>query len=327
MLPVSRMPAELPSYHELSKRGRQRLSWIDFYFAHQKNASLTCRHFAISRDTLYRWLRRYDSTDLSTLNDRSRAPRTKRGRTTPAPTIDAVLGVRDTHPEWSKYKIGVILRARGIEISDSTVGRLLRSYGRIERSASVKRKRAASARFRRKRKPRELVASAPGDLVQIDTKHVSLPWGERRYHFVAIDIATRMKIAVVFKTGSSRSGARFLEIVLERFPFDVSAIQTDNGSEYAGEFHAACEERSIAHFFSHPRCPKQNAYVERAIRTDIDEFYLYSEVPTDIGDHNDLLAAWDRVYNEVRPHQSLGYLTPAAYHRRLTEQIASEDGS
>jgi hypothetical protein len=41
MLPVSRMPAELPSYHDLSKRGRQRLSWIDFYFAHGKNASLT----------------------------------------------------------------------------------------------------------------------------------------------------------------------------------------------------------------------------------------------------------------------------------------------
>jgi transposase len=205
MLTVRRMPAELPRYHELSKDGKRRLSWIDFYFSHGKNASLTCRHFAISRDTLYRWLARFDPTDLSSLNDRSRAPKTRRGRTTQAEIIDAVLAVRDAHPEWSKYKIGVVVRARGVEVSDSTIGRLLLAYGRIERSASAKRKRAASAKFKRKRRPRELVARRPGDLLQIDTKHVCLPWGEKRYHFVAIDIATRMKVACAFGTGSSRS--------------------------------------------------------------------------------------------------------------------------
>lgn len=306
--------------HDLSKRGKQRLSWIEFHLTHGRNAALTCRHFAISRDTFYRWWRRYDPRDLSTLEARSTAPRRRRTPTTCPETVGAVLALRDAHPEWSKAKLGVVLRKDGVVVSDSTVGRILTRYGRIERRASMKRKRAMAAKFRRPRRPRELVAAKPGDLVQIDTKHVCLPWGEKRFHFVAIDIATRMKVAAVFTTGSSRSGARFLALALARFPFPVSAVQTDNGSEYAGEFHAALQTASIAHFFSYPHCPKQNAYVERAIRTDIDEFYLFTEVPHEIDEHNSLLAAWDRVYNEVRPHQALGYLTPAAYHRKLTEQ-------
>lgn len=306
--------------HSLSARARQRLSWIEFYLAHDRNAALCCRHFAISRDTFYRWWRRFDPNDLSGLEDMPRAPRKRRVATTAPETVGAVLALRDAHPEWSKYKLGVLLRGRGVDVSDSTVGRVLSRYGRIERHASMRRKRAAAARLRRPRRPRELVAAYPGDLVQIDTKHVCLPWSKKRYHFVAIDIATRMKVAAVFPTGSSRSAAAFLALVCSRLPFALSAIQTDNGSEYAGEFDAACGAAGIAHFYSYPHSPKQNAYVERAIRTEIDEFYLSAEVPAGLEEHNALLAAWDRVYNEVRPHQALGYMTPAAYYRRLTEQ-------
>lgn len=58
--------------------------------------------------------------------------------------------------------------------------------------------------------------------------------------------------------------------------------------------------------------------MERAIRTDVDEFYdMLDEWPQRIEEHADLLVAWDRLYNEVRPHQSLGYLTPSAYNRSL----------
>lgn len=38
---------------KLSKKGRQRLKWMDWYFAHGKNARATCRHFGISPDTFY----------------------------------------------------------------------------------------------------------------------------------------------------------------------------------------------------------------------------------------------------------------------------------
>jgi putative transposase len=123
-----------------------------------------------------------------------------------------------------------------------------------------------------------------------------------------------LKVSGVAGPGSSRSTEALPAHVLATFPFEVRAIQTDNGSEFAHLFDAACQAAGIAHYCSHPRCPKQNAFVERVIRTAIDEFYLLNDTPVDIADHAQALADFDIEYNEVRPHQSLGYLTPSEYH-------------
>ncbi len=40
-----------------------------------RNAPRTCRHFGISLQTFYSWLRRFDRHDLSTLEGRSHRPR------------------------------------------------------------------------------------------------------------------------------------------------------------------------------------------------------------------------------------------------------------
>ena len=39
----------------LSKDALKRLTWIDWYFSHEKNAELTCRHFGIAKSVFYRW--------------------------------------------------------------------------------------------------------------------------------------------------------------------------------------------------------------------------------------------------------------------------------
>jgi len=46
-----------------------------FYLFKGRNAARTCRHFGISRQTFYRWLRRFDRHDLRTLEGRSHRPR------------------------------------------------------------------------------------------------------------------------------------------------------------------------------------------------------------------------------------------------------------
>lgn len=308
--------------HALTKKAKQRLGWIEYCTGHGHNVSLTCRRFGIARSTLARWLSRYDRHDLSTLEDRSTAPRSRRVPTIPLPTVDLVLELRDERPAWSKYKLSVIMmRDFGLEISPSSVGRILTRYGRIEAKASAKRKRAAVGRNKRMRRPKDLKPSLAGELVQVDTKHLNLPWSKKRYHFEAIDLATRMKVSGVARTASSKSAAEFLLQALERFPFEVLAIQTDNGSEFAHLFQRACEDAGIPHYLSYPRCPKQNAWVERVIRTTQDELYLYHDTPVSIEAHAELLAWFDRDYNEVRPHQSLGYLTPAEYYAKQTRVL------
>ena len=59
---------------ELGRAARVRLTWMDYYRT-TENVALTCRHFGISRQTFYRWQRRYDALDLTTLEDHSHRPR------------------------------------------------------------------------------------------------------------------------------------------------------------------------------------------------------------------------------------------------------------
>ena len=59
--------------------------------------------------------------------------------------------------------------------------------------------------------------------------------------------------------------------------------------------------------------PKLNGHVERAQRTHTEEFYEVTEANFEIGGLNRALLEWEKVYNTVRPHQALGYLTPLEF--------------
>src|SRR5437899_6838688 len=62
----------------LSRAAQTRLQWMLFYLFNGRNAARTCRHFGISRQTFYRWLRRFDRHDLATLEGRSHRPNNMR---------------------------------------------------------------------------------------------------------------------------------------------------------------------------------------------------------------------------------------------------------
>ncbi len=92
--------------------------------------------------------------------------------------------------------------------------------------------------------------------------------------------------------------------------FPIRALQIDGGSEFKANFERACQALGIALFVLPPRSPRLNGKVERGHRTHQEEFYDLVEVPDDLVVHNTLLRAHEAVYNGVRPHQALGYLTP-----------------
>ena len=100
-------------------------------------------------------------------------------------------------------------------------------------------------------------------------------------------------------------------------PFPLKAIQVDGGSEFQGGFEQACQERGLQLFVLPPRSPKLNGHVERAQRTHTEEFYEVYSYDLEITTLNQALKEWERVYNYIRPHQSLGYLTPFEYLNNL----------
>lgn len=92
----------------MSRQARVLLDWMDFYRRNQ-NVARTCRHFGISRQTFYRWRRRYDPQNLATLEERSHRPHRRRRPTWSPRLADRVLALRQRYPRWGKAKLAVLL--------------------------------------------------------------------------------------------------------------------------------------------------------------------------------------------------------------------------
>ena len=297
---------------------RQRLKWMDYYQTHGENASLTCRYFGISRQTFYRWKRRYDPRDLTSLEERSHRPQHVRQPTWSPELSQAVLNLRVQWPRWGKDKPTVLLHREDWQVSTSMVGRILSSLkarGVLwEPPANgISARKRQRARPYAVRKPKEYQAREPGDIVQVDTLDVRPLPGVVLKHFTARDVVSRWDVLEVHTRATATTAKAFLDTLQDRLPFPLKAIQVDGGSEFHAEFEQACQERGFHLFVLPPRSPKLNGHVERAQRTHTEEFY--EVYPDDLGvtPLNQALRAWERVYNHIRPHQSLGYLTPFQY--------------
>ena len=221
---------------ELSRGARVRLAWMDFYGG-CGNVAHTGRHFGISRQTFYRWQRRYDPYDLTSLEERSHRPRQCRQPTWPFSFEEKVLGLRLQFPRWGKDKLAVLLRRQKVAISVSMVGRILRrlkQQGRLvepPRSGVPGSRRALRPRPYAVRKPREYAASQPGDLVEVDTLDVRPLPGVIFKQFTARDVGFRWDVLQAQTRATAQTATQFLDFLQHRMPFSIRAVQVDGGSE------------------------------------------------------------------------------------------------
>jgi len=317
---------QVPSAPSLSRPATVRLEMLDWHDRHGRNVSLTARHFGFSRPTLYRWLARYDRHRLESLEDRSSRPHHRRRPTWTLAQLVAVRRVRLAYPRWGKDKLAVLLRREGLALSVSMVGRILdrlRATGEL-REPPHRRISARKRAWRRPhavRKPAGFSAAQPGDLVQVDTLDVRPVPGQVLKQFTARDVVSRWDVLELASTASARSAVAILDALAARMPFAVRAISVDNGSEFMAGFEQACAERGIVLYTLPPRSPKLNGSVERANGTHTTEFYEVTDAEPTLADLRPALLAWEAVYNTVRPHQALGYLTPAEYLASLRADV------
>jgi transposase InsO family protein len=292
---------------------------MDYYHRHH-DASLTCRHFGIGRSLFYKWKKRYDRHGPRGLEDTSKRPGQVRTPTTPLAHVDLVRSLRRTNPEYSKYKLSVILkRDYQVVLSPSTIGRVIQHYHLFfERPIKPK-----GVRYRavRQRLPKELIGTGPGELVEVDVKHLPL-LGDKRYGFVTIDRATRRTSIHVAKTISSYQGTLAWQKAVTELGLTNPAVLTDNGSENLGAFAKLLRDSNIPHYFARPRTPKDKPYVERVIGTLERECIQWGGL-VDISDQQQVIDGWLDKYHSYRPHQALGYLTPDEYTAKLKTEVST----
>ncbi len=143
--------------------------------------------------------------------------------------------------------------------------------------------------------------------------HVSPLPGVPRRQFSAVDVVSRYGVVEVRSVATAGTATAFRDALQARLPFPIKAIQVDGGSEFKAEFEAACQARNLALFVLPPRSPKLNGRVERLNPTFREEFWECYGGELDLPPLQAALRKAERVYNAVRPHQDLGYLTPVAH--------------
>ena len=135
----------------------------------------------------------------------------------------------------------------------------------------------------------------PGQRVQIDVKYVSAPClvgaavenakenGDHYYQYTFIDEYSRFRYLEAFKEHNTYSSATFIRHCIERFPFAIECVQTDNGGEFANGMitpktpRPTLFERTLAEFGIHHKrikifTPRHNGKVERSHRKDNEYF-------------------------------------------------------
>jgi transposase len=259
-----------------------------------KSISEICRIFEISRKTYYKW------------RVRDFGPRPAYAPPRPQPKTKLTTGVRifiEKTKRLTNYgpeKMALAIQRRfGLKVSSTIIYRFYRRKHLIRKP---QRKLAWYAPMKE-----YLVISRPGEGVQLDVKYV-YPHGRRQYQFTLIDPYTEQLHFRIFDTRHSRHAVSAFQEAEIAWGFKIVSVQTDNGSEFRGDFHAWCTENNVPHYFIPKRSPYWNAKVERSHRTIDDEYYQNPlrvwKTPNE----------WLWYYDNERLHLSLGGLTPKEFY-------------
>ena len=163
----------------------------------------------------------------------------------------------------------------------------------------------------------------PG-FIHIDIKYLPQMADEcsRSYLLVGIDRATRWVYMEVVKHKTAANTQRFLKRLINKAPFKISKILTDNGKEFTDRFiangereptgnHAfdqACAEHDIEHRLIKPKHPQTNGMVER-FNGRISDIMKTTHFRSS-EDLKTTLTRYLKIYNYHIPQKALGHIAP-----------------
>ena len=276
----------------------------------------------LKRPTLYRWKKTYEKSGkkLNSLIPVSTRPHTTRTMVVTPSIFSLIKQLREKYPRMGKAKIKLFVDAfckvQGIEtVSEAKIGRI------IKRNSLFYAGRRRGKRVRDKaRKQRIKLCPKPEDVkagyIQLDgLKFYYL--GRYYYFLTAVDIVTKQAWVKLVPSLKSKHAAIFLEEILKTAYFPPHTLQTDNGSEFELYFEATVRQADLLHLWNYPKHPKTTGFVERFNWTVQDEFLFSYEdkllYPEEFLKELDIWLLW---YNQQRPHQNLGYMTPYQYAKK-----------
>jgi putative transposase len=277
----------------------------------QESFAAVCRRFGVSRRTGYKWLGRYQQAGVEGLSDHSRAPH-HHPHAIAEDIFEQCLAVRRAHPSWGPVKIrGYLERRRPSKDwpAASTIGALFDREG-----LTVKRK------LRRRSPP----SSAPfahcgtaNDVWCIDFKGWFLTGdGSRCEPLTLSDAYSRylLRCQALTRTDTDHVWP-VLDAAFREFGLPLY-LRSDNGSPFASRGAGGLSRLSVKLIKAGvtperiaPGKPQQNGRHERMHLTLLKE--AANPPARTLREQIRRLQAFQRLYNDQRPHQALDNATPA----------------
>jgi putative transposase len=159
-------------------------------------------------------------------------------------------------------------------------------------------------------------ATAPGQRASMDFMHDVLADGRRIRLFTLVDDFSRECLTI--EVDSSLSGQRVSRILeaLRRAGRLPGTLVCDNGTEFTSKAMLKWAlDRGIKLDFIQPGKPTQNAYIE-SFNGKLRQECLRQHWFASMHEAREIVEAWRRDYNHVRPHSSLKYRTPKEVARQ-----------
>lgn len=294
-------------------------------YANNYGVTRASMNFNVSRSFIYKLKSRYDGS-LESLAPLSRRPHSHPNSQT-TDEINMIKNHLRRTPNISLVVLWVRLKRKGYKRSITTVYRTLLKLGlRTNPPKPPKNKHI----------PYD-PTSFPGERIQVDVKFVpndsivSNKYNKKYYQYTAIDEFSRYRVIKIYDEKSTYTSLLFLKHIIKKFPFKITCIQTDNGTEFTNRFlshkpyktlfESKLEELGINHRLIKPYTPRHNGKVERSHRKDKNLFYTRRFL--DINDLNLQLVKYVREYNNF-PMRPLGWLSPIEYLNKYNNKGESD---
>lgn len=266
-------------------------------YLNNHTVSETSIHFRVSRKTIYKWLNRYDGT-IESLEDRSHRP-----KNSPKSHTEKELKLIRRLAKKHKWNDLILVYQ---ELTEKYGYK--RSYGGLKRVIS--KMKSLKPKKKAKRKPRAYKRAAYiGQKVQVDVKFVPSECvvnGHKYYEYIAVDECSRWAYRQMYDEHSTYSSYLFLLELIEKAPFPIREIQTDNGTEFTKAlisknanktlFEQALEDFGIKYHRIRVATPRHNGKVERQNRQDGERFYSNMKM-YNLADGRKQLAVYQRKSN------------------------------
>ena len=270
----------------------------------------------VSRQTAWKWLRRYEAEGLAGLEDRTSRP-ARSPRALPQARVDAILAARHEH-RFGPHRLAPI-----VGVPRSTIGDVLTRHG-LSRLRDQDGPTGIPVRYVRER---------PGELLHIDVKKLGrIPAGGGHrvlgrvtgtprsngggydYLHVAVDDMSRVAYVAPFNDERGPTCARFLLDAAAFFAghgVRIERVLTDNAKNYtlSKAFAEALTEIGARHKVTRPFRPQTNGKAERFNQTLLREWAYVRRYDTN-QTRLDALPGFVDHYNRARPHGSLNGQSP-----------------